>query len=102
MASRRLDPSNLEDGSRAMVQQMSEAVGGRCMLVTKSGELGLGPISAQSGDVVAFIRNTKVPFILRKAQAGRYTVVGEAYIHGFMHGEVLREGPPDFQEIFLE
>jgi hypothetical protein len=83
-------------------QRMFRVVGGRCLLVTETGELGLGPISTQSGDVVAFIRNTKVPFILRKAQAGRYTLVGEAYIHGFMYGEILREGPPEFQEIFLE
>jgi hypothetical protein len=82
--------------------QINGVAGRRCLLVTKSGELGLGPLPTQSGDVVAFIRNTRVPFILRKAQAGRYIVVGEAYIHGFMHGEILDDDPPEFQDIILE
>ena len=81
---------------------MNQVGGGRCLLVTRSGDLGLGPISTQSGDVVAFIRNTRVPFILRNAQAGRYTLVGEAYIHGLMCGEIQNECPPEFPEIFLE
>jgi hypothetical protein len=85
-----------------IIQQINGVAGCRSLLVTESGKLGLGPLSTQSGDVVAFIRNTIVPFILRKAQAGRYTVVGEAYIHGFMHGEILEEDPPEFQEIILE
>jgi hypothetical protein len=89
-------------GTSKITNQMTGASTGRCLIITESGELGLGPISTQPGDVVAFIRNTKVPFLLRKAQAGRYTVVGEAYIHGFMRGEILKEGPPEFQEIILE
>jgi hypothetical protein len=85
-----------------IIHQMNGVSGRRCLLVTESGELGLGPPSTQSGDVVAFIRNTRVPFILRNAQAGRYTLVGEAYIHGFMHGEILDGDPPEFQDIILE
>jgi hypothetical protein len=81
---------------------MNQVRGSRCLLITRSGDLGLGPISTQSGDVVAFIRNTRVPFILRNAQADSYTLVGEAYIHGFMCGEIQNEGPPEFKEIFLE
>jgi hypothetical protein len=85
-----------------ILQQMNQVGGGRCLLVTRSGELGLGPISTQSSDVVAFIRNTRVPFILRNAQASRYTLVGEAYIHGFMCGEIQNECPPEFPETLLE
>jgi hypothetical protein len=75
---------------------------GRSLLITEPGDLGLGPTSTQSGDVVAFIRNTKVPFILRPAQDGYFSLVGEAYIHGFMQGEILEEGPLKFQEIILQ
>jgi hypothetical protein len=75
---------------------------GRCLVMDESGNLGLGPSSTKKGDVVAFIRNARVPFILRKAQEGRYELVGEAYIHGFMHGEIAREGPVQLEEIILQ
>jgi hypothetical protein len=81
---------------------MNQVGGGYCLLVTCSEDLGLGPMSTQSSDVVAFIRNTRVPFILHNTQAGRYTLVREAYIHGFMCGEIQNECPPEFQDIFLE
>lgn len=49
--------------------------------------LGLAPMLAQKGDHICILRGAKVPFILRTtAQEGRFRVVGEAYIDGFMHG----------------
>jgi hypothetical protein len=77
-------------------------VGGRCLLIDESGNLGLGPCSTQPGDLVAFIRNAGVPFILREAQRGRYELVGEAYIHGFMHEEIAELGPVELQEILIQ
>lgn len=81
---------------------MQRVIGGRSLIITESGDLGLGPTSTQSGDIVAFIRNTRVPFIVRPAQNECYSIVGEAYIHGFMHGEILKDSPLKFQEIIVE
>ena len=86
-AHRRVFIPKEKHGTSKIIQDITQASTGRCLIITESGELGLGPISTQPGDVVAFIRNTKVPFLLRKAQAGRYTLVGEVYIYGFMCGE---------------
>jgi hypothetical protein len=42
------------------------------------------------------LENALVPFILRKEEHGEnYTLVGEAYLHGFMQGEMLT---PEFVE----
>jgi len=62
--------------------------GGRCLFITNDGRLGLAPSSTRAGDVVAFVRNARVPFVLRPAGDGRYYFVGEAYVRGLMHGEV--------------
>jgi hypothetical protein len=77
-------------------------VSGRCLLIDELGNLGLGPRSPQPSDLVAFIRNARVPFILREAQKGRYELVGEAYIHGFMHREIAEVGPVELQEILMQ
>ena len=75
---------------------------GRCLLIDESGNLGLGLCSTQPGDLVAFIRNARVPFILREAQKGRYELVGEANIRGFMHGEIAEVGPVELREILIQ
>jgi hypothetical protein len=50
----------------------------------------------RAGDEVWMLRNALVPFILRKEEHGEnYTLIGEAYLHGFMQGEMLT---PEFVE----
>ena len=74
----------------------------RRLYITTSGHLGLCLASSQPGDVVAFIRNCRIPMIVRKATSGNYTLIGETYIHGHMHGEILKHGSPEFQQIIIE
>lgn len=60
--------------------------------------LGLSPFFAEPGDELWILRGSQVPFVLRPRQEGsrvagterRYELVGEAYIHGLMHGEIVR------------
>ena len=52
--------------------------------------LGSGPKSHDAGDSVCILAGGSVPYLLRKVgdQGGnRYTFIGEAYVHGMMHGE---------------
>jgi hypothetical protein len=68
----------------------------RGLFRTSNGFLGLGPCSMRAGDEVWMIQNALVPFILRKEEQGEnYTMIGEAYLHGFMQGEMLT---PEFVE----
>jgi hypothetical protein len=59
-------------------------------------------VQCQKGDLVAILAGGKVPYILRPKAASKspgedgnlgrcYTVVGDAYIHGIMDGEALKE-----------
>lgn len=59
-----------------------------------AGHVGLGPTDTKSGDVVVVLMGSSVPVILRPGltPTGPWKYVGEAYCHGFMHGEALREG----------
>ncbi|KAF1995054.1 hypothetical protein P154DRAFT_379511, partial [Amniculicola lignicola CBS 123094] len=57
---------------------------------TKNGYLGLVPGDAKVGDEVCVFHGGATPFILRKKESkNSYVLIGEAYIHGIMHGEVM-------------
>lgn len=67
----------------------------RRYFVTGKGYLGLGPSAMKSGDIVVILFGLKVPYVLRPIQGGRYQIVGEAYLHGAMDGEILSTNLPD-------
>lgn len=57
---------------------------------TRKGYLGLVPGDVQVGDNIVIFKGAVVPFILRGTDGpDNYTLIGEAYIHGIMHGEAL-------------
>lgn len=82
--------------------RLGGVAGDRCLISTENGLLGLAPNSAKPGDNVVFVRNSPVPFIVRQVAGGRYELVGEAYIHGLMHGELGKEGPVSVEAIILQ
>ncbi len=64
---------------------------GRRLFRTSLGCLGVGPKSMKVGDLVYLLQGGIVPFILRPSDHdySSFTLLGEAYVHGFMHGEML-------------
>ena len=78
----------------------------RHIFITKNHQplLGFCPKVTQPGDLVYIIKGGLTPFILRPVSTGpnkkTFQLVGEAYVHGFMHGEAM-EGNPQFEEITL-
>jgi hypothetical protein len=66
---------------------------GRVLFSSREGLLGLGPKRTAVGDVVCVIAGAAVPFVLRAKQDGTYTVLGECYTFGVMHGEVVKALP---------
>jgi hypothetical protein len=72
------------------------ACGGRRLFHTSKGYLGLGPALLQAGDLVCVLAGGAIPFVLRQDSRSspskrRFKLVGEAYVHGIMHGEVARQ-----------
>ncbi|KAH9864800.1 hypothetical protein IAQ61_008745 [Plenodomus lingam] len=61
----------------------------RRLMVTHQGIVGMAPCRARSGDVVAVIFGCSIPLVLRAVGQGSWQVVGEAYAHDFMNGEVV-------------
>jgi hypothetical protein len=75
----------------------------RRLLTTKTGLLVLGPDSCQAGDQIWLLRDARVPYLLRpvpdNTASFEFQLVGDCYIHGFMHGEML-QGPRSLEGRF--
>jgi hypothetical protein len=82
------------------------------LFVTKRKYIGVGPLSIREGDSVFLLPSANVPFILSQEkkhvntedQLRRFSLVGEAYVHGIMHGEALTRHPElkeEFEGIYL-
>ncbi|MCJ1249475.1 hypothetical protein MMC30_006699 [Trapelia coarctata] len=68
-------------------EQVKKACSGRKLLGTTNGCIGLAPSGAEIGDGVAILLGGQLPFIIRPAGDGRYTLVGESYLGGLMDGK---------------
>ena len=64
----------------------------RQLIATKSGTVGLGLRKCASGDEVWILPGARVFIVLRSTDRGTHTLVGDAYIHGFMDGEAFTSG----------
>ena len=63
-----------------------------CLFVADEEYLGRGLESIANGDEVWIIHDTQVLLLLRPVadrDPPEYRLVGEAYVHGIMHGEML-------------
>ena len=49
--------------------------------------MGIGSNRIEDGDCVMLIAGLNVPVVVRPAKEGRFRIVGQAYIEGFMQGE---------------
>jgi len=59
----------------------------RKFFITKGNTLGSGHVSIMAGDEIWFLYGASAPVILRPLASGNYMFIGEAYVHGVMHGE---------------
>ncbi|EGP83473.1 uncharacterized protein MYCGRDRAFT_96851 [Zymoseptoria tritici IPO323] len=68
---------------------------------TAGGLLGCGAEAILPGDSVFIVPGSRVPLILRKQEgSARYRLVGAAYVHGLMHGQIMSKSPAvNFQTV---
>jgi hypothetical protein len=70
---------------------------GRRLYTTTQGILCTGPETVQAGDQVWLLRDCRLPYILRPTPSpSKHLLVGECYVHRYMHGEMLR-GPQSLE-----
>jgi hypothetical protein len=57
---------------------------------TSKDHLGLGPKRLLADDQIWLFSGAKIPYVLRPTEReGCFTLVGEAYVHGYSNGEML-------------
>lgn len=59
----------------------------RRMMETGKGYIGMAHAQSQVGDSIVLLAGASVPIILRPCEGG-YRVIGVAYVHGIMDGEI--------------
>jgi hypothetical protein len=65
----------------------------RTPFLTDNGYLGMGPKYLKDGDLVVIFCGAHIPNIIREVGAGRYELVGDAYVQGIMNGEFMESEP---------
>jgi hypothetical protein len=74
----------------------------RRFAITEKGYFALVPRGTREGDEVVVFKKACVPFILRRVNGGDgYTLLGEAYVHGIMKGEVMDMLDLEFEDVVL-
>lgn len=77
----------------------------RRLMVSEEGYIGMAPCRARPGDVVAILYGCSIPLVLNKpCPQDAWQVVGEAYVHGYMNGEIaslVKRGKKATQRIRL-
>jgi hypothetical protein len=74
----------------------------RRFAVTRSGRFCLVPQTAKRGDFVCIPHASRVPYILRQDKEGDvYQNIGEAFVHGLMHGEAAQMEGHDIRTFSL-
>ena len=66
----------------------------RCYYTTASGKMGIGPYGTQRGDIVTILYGGQFCYILREV-GEHYVLVGDAYLHGAMYGELVDPDRPE-------
>ncbi|ROV96639.1 hypothetical protein VSDG_05603 [Cytospora chrysosperma] len=89
------DTLRVEKYVEPLVMGIGQALGGRVFFITRGGRMGIGPQDCKHGDGVAVLGGAHVPFVLRPERGWESGIdadvrlVGEAYVHGIMRGEVV-------------
>ncbi|KAF7505917.1 hypothetical protein GJ744_012452 [Endocarpon pusillum] len=90
--SRVVDDLFLGDWLSACAAQscLDPCIAGRSMFLTATSEIGLTSDHARAGDQIWFFSGAKTPFVLRPLENGHYVLIGEAYLKGYMDGQICQ------------
>lgn len=81
---------NISNNALRYIKVLERITKRRTFFVTRDRRIGIGPIDTVVGDKLVVIFYTPTPYLIRQ-NAGRTTfkMIGEAFVHGLMYGEVL-------------
>jgi hypothetical protein len=78
-----------QDNGMDFMESFTKFCNNRRFFRTEKGRLGWGPDQMREGDVVCVVNGGVVPLVLRAVGERGIEVIGDAYIHGIMDGEVM-------------
>jgi hypothetical protein len=81
--------TNLPSHEAVLYRTMMDGQRNQRPFISVQGYVGLAPDHVREGDVVVIFVDAKLPHVLRDNGNGTYRLVGEAYVHGVMNGELL-------------
>jgi len=86
-----IDGSSLDRATADFIDVVHNVTRRRRFFSTVGGRIGIGPSSTEPGDEVRVVFFLPTPYLMRLAtkKEGRYRLVGETYVHGFMYGEAI-------------
>lgn len=74
----------------------------RSWCLTREGYVGLMPQESRETDLIYILEGARTPFVLRRMEGSEdYMLVGEAYVHGLMHGEASQRNNFGFARLSL-
>lgn len=87
-------PARLESHPSSMGHTLIESslekwASKRRFCTTARGRLGFVPTEAGPGDLICILYGGELPYLLRLQGSNSYSVLGECYVDGIMHGEAL-------------
>lgn len=82
------------------LRQVSEIVQGRRFAISDVGYMVLVPGCADIGDYICILPGCNVPYVLRE-EGDAHLLVGDAYVHGIMYGEVMEKTGVEVVDITL-
>ncbi|KEY74536.1 hypothetical protein S7711_09769 [Stachybotrys chartarum IBT 7711] len=80
----------LSDKASRFIMGMDKSMLNRRLLISDHGHLVNAPLWARPSDRVAIIDGCPCPVVIRGGEQTSYTLIGTAYVHGVMYGEVTR------------
>jgi hypothetical protein len=81
-----------QDNGMDFMESFTKFCNNRRFFRTEKGRLGWGPDQMREGDVVCVVSGGAVPLVLRGLGEREFEVIGDAYVHGIMDGEVMSLG----------
>ena len=83
-----------EDGERSsitpFVNRLENKRKNRSFFISPKGYMGLGPLGCQIGDEICVLLGCNQPLLIRRF-GDHHLVVGQCYVYGMMHGEMMDE-----------
>ncbi|CAJ2502072.1 Uu.00g049250.m01.CDS01 [Anthostomella pinea] len=77
-----------------ILPDLKETIANRTLFTTSLGYVGLGSDRMRAGDMVCIIAGAQLPLVLRSvddAGENEFEYCGEAYVHGVMDGEAVKD-----------